>query len=104
MFRQRLTHNKCVMFSAGAVKITPAHDHNDYEVGKRHNLPEINIIDDSGMLTKECGPKFAVSARVLTQTFECTYAKSIFDVLSGNEKVRGAKRGFACFERERIVS
>ena len=31
-------------FGTGAVKITPAHDPNDFEVGKRHNLPEINIL------------------------------------------------------------
>ena len=33
-------------FGTGAVKITPAHDPNDFEVGKRHNLPEINIMND----------------------------------------------------------
>ena len=34
----------------GAVKITPAHDFNDFEVGKRHNLAQINILDDFGQL------------------------------------------------------
>ncbi|XP_012218114.1 valine--tRNA ligase [Linepithema humile] len=37
-----------IEFGTGAVKITPAHDPNDYEVGKRHNLPFINIFDDDG--------------------------------------------------------
>nr|XP_014430308.1 valine--tRNA ligase-like [Pelodiscus sinensis] len=37
-------------FGTGAVKITPAHDHNDYEVGQRHGLDFITIIDDSGCL------------------------------------------------------
>ncbi|KAM3872855.1 valine--tRNA ligase [Diretmus argenteus] len=37
-------------FGTGAVKITPAHDHNDYEVGERHNLPFINILDENGLL------------------------------------------------------
>jgi valyl-tRNA synthetase len=37
-------------FGSGCVKITPAHDFNDYEVGKRHNLPMINIFDDSAAL------------------------------------------------------
>ena len=32
----------------GAVKITPAHDFNDFEVGKRHGLPQINILDREG--------------------------------------------------------
>ena len=40
---------------AGAVKITPAHDHNDYELGKRHNLPSITIIDNNGLITGNCG-------------------------------------------------
>uniref|UniRef100_A0A8C4DJQ8 valine--tRNA ligase n=1 Tax=Dicentrarchus labrax TaxID=13489 RepID=A0A8C4DJQ8_DICLA len=35
-------------FGTGAVKITPAHDHNDYEVGERHNLAFINILDENG--------------------------------------------------------
>ncbi|MBA3699518.1 MAG: valine--tRNA ligase [Planctomycetes bacterium] len=39
---------------SGAVKITPAHDPNDYEVGKRHNLPLIRVIDFDGTMTKEC--------------------------------------------------
>ena len=36
---------------SGAVKITPAHDFNDFEVGKRHNLPLINVFDDEAHLT-----------------------------------------------------
>ena len=32
----------------GAVKITPAHDHNDYEIGSRHNLRFISMMDDDG--------------------------------------------------------
>ncbi|KAL0102785.1 hypothetical protein PUN28_018227 [Cardiocondyla obscurior] len=42
-------------FGTGAVKITPAHDPNDYEVGKRHNLPFINIFDDDGNVIGNCG-------------------------------------------------
>ncbi|XP_030640366.1 valine--tRNA ligase [Chanos chanos] len=37
-------------FGTGAVKITPAHDHNDYEVGVRHDLEFINILDENGLL------------------------------------------------------
>uniref|UniRef100_A0A6Q2X8Z8 Valine--tRNA ligase n=1 Tax=Esox lucius TaxID=8010 RepID=A0A6Q2X8Z8_ESOLU len=39
-----------VSFGTGAVKITPAHDQNDYEVGNRHNLAFINIMDENGLL------------------------------------------------------
>ena len=44
-------------FGTGAVKITPAHDPNDFEVGKRHNLEEINILNDDGTIN-ENGGKF----------------------------------------------
>lgn len=42
-------------FGTGAVKITPAHDPNDYEVGLRHNLEVVNCIDDDGRLTAIAG-------------------------------------------------
>lgn len=45
-------------FGTGAVKITPAHDPNDFEVGKRHNLPEINIMNDDATIN-EHGGKYA---------------------------------------------
>ena len=37
-----------MQFGTGAVKITPAHDHNDYECGKRHSLPFVEMINDEG--------------------------------------------------------
>ncbi|GAA0748150.1 valine--tRNA ligase [Clostridium oceanicum] len=40
-------------FGTGAVKITPAHDPNDYQVGKRHNLPEINVMFEDGTINYE---------------------------------------------------
>jgi len=40
-------------FGTGAVKITPAHDPNDYQVGKRHNLPQINVMFDDGRINYE---------------------------------------------------
>ena len=42
-------------FGSGAVKITPAHDFNDYEMGLRHNLPMINILNTNGTVTKGYG-------------------------------------------------
>ncbi len=43
-------------FGTGAVKMTPAHDPNDYEVGLRHNLPMINIMNPDATLNHESGP------------------------------------------------
>lgn len=42
-------------FGSGAVKITPAHDPNDFEVGLRHDLPQINVMDESGTMNAEAG-------------------------------------------------
>ena len=45
-------------FGTGVVKITPAHDPNDFEVGRRHNLPVLNVMDDGGIIN-ENGGKYA---------------------------------------------
>lgn len=41
-------------FGTGCLKVTPAHDINDYEIGIRHELPFIDILDDSGKLNESC--------------------------------------------------
>jgi valyl-tRNA synthetase len=43
-------------FGTGAVKITPAHDANDFEAGKRHNLPQIDIMDEHARTNQNAGP------------------------------------------------
>jgi len=45
-----------ISFGTGALKITPAHDPNDFEIGNRHQLPRIKVIDDDGNMTSEAGP------------------------------------------------
>ncbi|MCP4747691.1 MAG: valine--tRNA ligase [Desulfobacteraceae bacterium] len=52
-------------FGTGALKVTPAHDPNDFEIGKRHKLSSIKIINDAGCMTPEAG-RFAKLDR-----FEC---------------------------------
>jgi len=42
-------------FGTGALKVTPAHDPNDFEIGKRHDLPSIKVIDDNGVMTSGAG-------------------------------------------------
>jgi valyl-tRNA synthetase len=46
-------------FGTGAVKITPAHDQNDYEMGVRHGLPQVVVIDQRARMTAEAGADFA---------------------------------------------
>ncbi len=55
-------------FGTGALKVTPAHDPNDFEIGGRHNLPGIKVIGDDGTMTAEAG-RFAGQDR-----FECRKA------------------------------
>jgi valyl-tRNA synthetase len=57
-------------FGTGAVKITPSHDPNDFEVAKRHGLPFVRVIDESGKMTAEAGAfagmdRFACRAAVV---------------------------------------
>ena len=61
-------------FGTGCVKITPAHDPNDFQVGQRHNLEEITVIDDSAVMNDKAG-KYAGMDR-----YECR--KQIVDDLS----------------------
>ncbi|WP_159564359.1 valine--tRNA ligase [Streptococcus halichoeri] len=42
-------------FGTGVVKITPAHDPNDFEVGQRHNLPQVNVMNDDGTMNELAG-------------------------------------------------
>ncbi len=47
-------------FGSGAVKITPAHDPNDFEAGKRHDLPSIKVIDENARMTEAAGKFFGL--------------------------------------------
>jgi valyl-tRNA synthetase len=46
-------------FGTGALKITPGHDPNDFEIGRRHGLPELSVIGEDGRMTAEAGERFA---------------------------------------------
>tara|TARA_Y100001949_G_scaffold48513_1_gene40303 strand:- start:2786 stop:5452 length:2667 start_codon:yes stop_codon:yes gene_type:complete len=43
-------------FGTGAVKVTPAHDHNDFAIGQRHDLPQVSVINEDGRMTDTTGP------------------------------------------------
>ena len=45
-------------FGTGALKVTPAHDVNDYEMGQRHNLEMINVMNEDGTMNENAGPLF----------------------------------------------
>ncbi|HEY0706668.1 MAG TPA: valine--tRNA ligase [Polyangia bacterium] len=71
-------------FGTGAVKVTPAHDPNDFEVGQRHNLPSISMLDEKGQITADCG-EFAGMDRFVARKAVKTRLKEL-----GLE--RGSKR------------
>jgi valyl-tRNA synthetase len=45
-------------FGTGAVKVTPAHDPNDYEIGVRHDLPAVDVMNDDGTMNADAGPEY----------------------------------------------
>src|SRR6201984_1355811 len=69
-------------FGTGVVKITPAHDPNDFEIGKRHNLPEIDVMTDTGMMNEAAGKyagveRFAARARIVNDLRELRLIESV---------------------------
>src|SRR5208283_5621543 len=46
-------------FGTGVVKVTPAHDFNDEAMGKRHNLPFINVITEDGRMSPDAGERYS---------------------------------------------
>jgi valyl-tRNA synthetase len=46
-------------FGSGALKVTPAHDPNDFEIGRRHELEQVSVIGEDGRMTAEAGERFA---------------------------------------------
>ena len=57
-------------FGTGALKITPGHDFNDFEIGKKHNLKVIKVIDDGGRMNEHAGryagmDRFAARERII---------------------------------------
>lgn len=62
-------------FGTGVVKVTPAHDPNDFEAGKRHNLPQIEVIDEHAKMNANAGAyagldRFAARARIVEDLTE----------------------------------
>ncbi|MBI3262017.1 MAG: valine--tRNA ligase [Acidobacteria bacterium] len=59
-------------FGTGALKVTPGHDPNDFEIGRRHQLAQVSVIDEDGRMTAEAGPyagqdRFKARAGVVQQ-------------------------------------
>jgi valyl-tRNA synthetase len=62
-------------FGTGAVKVTPAHDPNDFQAGKRHNLPQIDVMDEHAHMNQNAGPyagldRYEARKRILADLHE----------------------------------
>jgi valyl-tRNA synthetase len=69
-------------FGTGVVKITPAHDPNDFEIGKRHNLPQIDVMTDDGHMNEAAGKyagleRFAARGRIVADLKELGLIESV---------------------------
>ena len=69
-------------FGTGVVKITPAHDPNDFEIGKRHNLPELDVMTDTGTMSEAAGKyagleRFAARGRIVAELKELGLIESV---------------------------
>jgi valyl-tRNA synthetase len=86
-------------FGTGCVKITPAHDFNDYEMGKRHNLPLINIFDDNAAI----GPDAPEAYRTLDRFDARERVVADLDALGLLEKVDDHKLKVPRGDRSRVI-
>ncbi len=71
-------------FGTGAVKVTPAHDPNDWQIGKRHNLAEITVMDEHGIMNNEAGvfanqDRFTCRKNIIKQLDELGLLEKIED-------------------------
>ena len=64
-------------FGTGAVKVTPAHDPNDFEIGRKHGLAEIGVIGEDGRMTAEAGADLAQGALAALRESERTSGAEI---------------------------
>ena len=87
-------------FGTGCLKITPAHDINDYEIGRKHNLESIDIFNDDGTINPRAG-MFAgadrFSARELAEK-ELKQTGNLFKVVPYNNKIGRSERTHAIIE------
>lgn len=78
-------------FGTGAVKITPAHDSKDFEVGKQHNLDFINIFTDDGNINENGGPQFEGMPRFTARAavIDALKEKGLYRGMENNEMELG---------------
>jgi valyl-tRNA synthetase len=87
-------------FGTGCLKITPAHDINDYEIGLRHNLPSIDVFNDDGTISKIAG-MFAGTDRFVARELaekELSRTGNLIKVVAYDNKIGRSERTNAVIE------
>lgn len=79
-----LDHHVQREFGTGALKVTPAHDRDDYEIGLRHDLPRLKVMDDQGIMNEAAGmyaglDRFACRTRIVADLQEQGFLEKIED-------------------------
>lgn len=86
-------------FGTGAVKITPSHDINDFEMGRRHDLPQLEVMTEDGIMKEEAGPYEGL------ERFECR--KALIRDLTGTpylEKVEAYENAVGhCYRCDTVI-
>jgi valyl-tRNA synthetase len=82
---------------SGAVKITPAHDFNDFEVGKRHNLPLVNVMDVEANIVLQDNPDFVEGV------LDSAELSGTIKALDGLDRFAARKQVVAMFEERGLV-
>ena len=87
-------------FGTGAVKMTPAHDPNDFEIGQRHNLQQIVVMDESGTMNENAGPyagmdRFECRKKIVADLQEMGV---LFKIAEHDHKVGHSERSGAVVE------
>jgi valyl-tRNA synthetase len=85
-------------FGTGCVKITPAHDFNDYEVGKRHNLPLINVLDKDAKIVSNLSLSWFDQSSTLRGTIS-----TAIDAAENREQIPNKYRGVDRFEARKMI-
>jgi valyl-tRNA synthetase len=82
-------------FGTGALKVTPAHDPNDFEIGGRHNLPSIKVIGDDGTMTAEAG-RFAGQDRFACRKTVVQALKDLSLLVNVDDHKHGVGHCYRC--------
>ncbi len=91
-------------FGTGAVKMTPAHDPNDFEVGQRHNLPIDRVMNDDGTMNEKCG-KYAGMSALEARTAVVNDVKALGLLVKVEDHAHNVGACYRCFHTvEPLVS